>query len=34
MPETEDKGLVISLEGNINGQPEGTLFNLEQWKVR
>ncbi len=24
-------GLVISLEGGINGKPEGTLFNISKW---
>lgn len=25
------RGLVIALEGGVNGQPEGTMFNLENW---
>lgn len=24
-------GLVIALEGGINGKPEGTLFNINKW---
>ena len=25
------KGLVIGLEGGLNNQPEGTLFNVRNW---
>jgi hypothetical protein len=25
------RGLIVALEGGLNGQPEGTLFNLENW---
>lgn len=28
------RGLVISLEGGVNNQPEGTIFHLDNWRQR
>ena len=29
---TAFRGLVLSLENGINGKPEGTIWNMKQWK--